>query len=135
MTIKAFLAQRNVAQYRLAKLAGLRNVTISDICSGKARIGKCSAETPYKIARVLGVGMEDLIAEQMESQSMGRSAFDVFKSNVCHPVKDQGGSGFYHSNLEKRHHSSICRSRMVCGMLISAGYGRLSVSRECAPAL
>lgn len=100
MKINAFLAQRNMTQYRLAKLAGLPNATISDICSGKAKIEKCSAETLYKIARVLGVSMEDLIIEQMESQSMHRSTFDVFKSNVCHQVKDQGDLDFIIQTLE-----------------------------------
>ena len=100
MTINTLLAQRNMTQYRLAKLAGLPHATISDICSGKAKIEKCSAETLYKIARVLGVNMEDLIIEQMESQSMHRSTFDVFKSNVCHQVKDQGDLGFIIQTLE-----------------------------------
>ena len=94
MTINTLLAQRNMTQYRLAKSAGLPYATVSDICSGKAKIEKCSAETLYRIARVLGVSMEDLIAEQMESQSMQRSTFDVFKSNVCHQVKDLGDLDF-----------------------------------------
>lgn len=100
MKINALLAQRNMTQYRLAKAAGLPNTTISDICSGKARIEKCSAETLYKIARVLGVSMEDLIVEQMEVRSQHRSTFDVFKSNICHQVRDQGDLDFIIQTLE-----------------------------------
>ena len=49
MTINAILAQKNMTKYRLAKEAGLPNATISDICSGKAKIEKCSADTLYKM--------------------------------------------------------------------------------------
>ena len=38
------------------------------------------------------------MAEQ--SQSMHRSTFDVFKSNVCHQVKDQGDLDFIIQTLE-----------------------------------
>ena len=100
MTINAILAQKNMTKYRLAKEAGLPNATISDICSGKAKIEKCSADTLYKIARVLEVSMEDLIRDRMESTALHRSTFDVFKSNVCHQVKDQGDLDFIINTLQ-----------------------------------
>ncbi len=94
MTINAMLEQQNMTKYRLAKESGLPHTTISDICSGKAQIEKCSAETIYRIAKVLHVSMEDLIRDQMEPEVEHRSSFDVFKSNVCHRVKDMGDLDF-----------------------------------------
>ena len=44
--------------YHLCKESGMPQATISDICSGKTSIEKCSAETIFRIARVLNVSME-----------------------------------------------------------------------------
>lgn len=100
MTISMMLQQRQMTQYRLAKESGIPHATISDICSGKASIEKCSAETLYKIAQVLHVSIEDLIRERMEKKPEQRSSFDVFKSNVCHRVKDMGEIDFIIDALE-----------------------------------
>lgn len=49
------------------------HATLSDICSGKTRLEKCSAETVYKLAKVLNVSMEllteDGIREAEREQS------------------------------------------------------------------
>lgn len=100
MTINAMLDQKNMTKYRLAKESGIPHATISDICSGKAQIEKCSAETLYRIAKVLSVSIEDLIRDRMEEPHEHRSTFDVFKSNVCHRVKDMGDIDFIISVLE-----------------------------------
>lgn len=100
MTINAMLDQKNMTKYRLAKESGIPHATISDICSGKAQIEKCSAETLYRIAKVLSVSIEDLIRDRMEKPQEHRSTFDVFKSNVCHRVKDMGDIDFIISVLE-----------------------------------
>lgn len=100
MTINAMLDQKNMTKYRLAKESGIPHATISDICSGKAQIEKCSAETLYRIAKVLSVSIEDLIRDRMEKPQEHRSTFDVFKSNVCHRVKDIGDIDFIIEVLE-----------------------------------
>lgn len=100
MTINAMLDQQNMTKYRLAKESGIPHATISDICSGKAQIEKCSVETLYKIAKVLSVSIEDLIRDRMEAPQEHRSTFDVFKSNVCHRVKDIGDIDFIIEVLE-----------------------------------
>lgn len=100
MTINAMLDRQSMTKYRLAKESGIPHATISDICSGKAQIEKCSAETLYKIARVLNVTIEDLIRDRMEEPQEHRSTFDVFKSNVCHRVKDVGDIEFIIEVLE-----------------------------------
>lgn len=96
MYINDLLKEKNMSKYRLAKESGIPQTTIMDICSGKARIEKCTADTIYKIAKVLEVSMESLIEENMNPSALEpkRTSFDVFKSNVCHYVKDKGDIDF-----------------------------------------
>lgn len=60
MILDTLLKKQNMTKYRLAVEAGIPHATLSDICSGKNRLEKCSAETICKIARTLGVSMEIL---------------------------------------------------------------------------
>ena len=75
---------------------GLTYTTINDICSGKARLEKCSAETVYKLAKVLQVPMEELLEPHIEQ----RCSFELFKSNVCHRLKELGDINFVIEVLE-----------------------------------
>lgn len=93
MFLNDVMKAKNYSQYRLAKESGIAQATISDICSRKARIEKCSADTLYKIAKTLDVSMESLIEPEMQVQEH-RSSFEVFKSNVCHLLKDKGDTDF-----------------------------------------
>lgn len=65
MDINKILKEKNITKYRLAKLSGISNSTISEICSGKISIEKCSGETLYKIAKVLDVPLERLIKDAL----------------------------------------------------------------------
>ena len=96
MNINTLLAQKKITKYRLAKLSGVPQTTVIDICSGKANIEKCSGATIYKLATALGVSMESLVADSMEY----RPAFETFKSNVCHSVKNKGDLDFLIETLE-----------------------------------
>lgn len=58
MIIEDLLANRDMTKYRLAVQAGIPHATLNDICSGKTKLEKCSAETVYKLAKALGVSME-----------------------------------------------------------------------------
>jgi len=96
MYLNDLLSERQMSKYRLAKESGVPKTTIADICSGRARIEKCSADTIYKIAKVLNVSMENLIEQELESyiSQPKRSSFEVFKSSICHFVKDKGDISF-----------------------------------------
>ena len=96
MSINAILGNMGITKLRLAKLSGVPQTTVTDICSGKAKIGNCSGETIYRLAKALGVSMESLVADSMEY----RPAFETFKSNVCHSVKDMGDLDFLIETLE-----------------------------------
>jgi transcriptional regulator with XRE-family HTH domain len=90
MQINELLTERGITRYRLSKESGVPHSTLKDICLGKAKIESCSGETLFRLARTLGVSMETLIADAVER----RPAFETFKSNVCHSVKDMGDIEF-----------------------------------------
>ena len=60
MIIEDLLAGRHLTRYRLAMQAGVPRTTLNDICSGKTKLEKCSAETVYKLAKALDVSMKML---------------------------------------------------------------------------
>jgi len=95
MLINALLEQKNMTKYKLAKNSGVPHTTVLDICSGKAELNKCNAETVYKLAKVLDVPMEDLIADNLEK----RPYFENFKSAICHRVKRIGDLSFIEETL------------------------------------
>jgi len=96
MNINSLLAKKGISIYRFAKMSGVPQTTVTDICSGRAKIENCSVETLYKLAKALDVSMESLVAHSMEY----RPAFETFKSNVCHAVKDMGDLDFLFDTLK-----------------------------------
>ena len=60
MIIEDLLKRRKMTKYRLAVDAGIPHATLSELCSGKTKLERCSAETVYKLAKALGVSMETL---------------------------------------------------------------------------
>ena len=101
MIIDDLLRERNMTKYRLAVAAGVPQATLNDICSGKTRLEKCSAETVYKLAKALGVSMELLTAsgirqtERERSYEYGLPAYlqhdlDAYKEGLKHksPLMD-----------------------------------------------
>ena len=68
MSINEILIQTGMTKYRLQKLSGVPHATLNDLCSGKTRIEKCSGETLYRLAKVLGVSMETLLEGTMEEK-------------------------------------------------------------------
>ena len=50
MRINEIINQKGMTKYSLSKTSGVPHATLNDICSGKTKIEKCSAETIYKIS-------------------------------------------------------------------------------------
>ena len=98
MTIQDALQEKKMSIYRLAKESGVPYATLNDICNGKTRLEKCSAETIYRLARALNVSMEELLAPCM----VKRPSFENFKSTVCHRVKEKGDIAFIIDTLENQ---------------------------------
>lgn len=96
MLINDIMMEKNITKYKLSKNSGVPYTTVNDICSGKAMLQKCSAETIYKIAKELKVSMDTLLEACFEN----RPNFELFKSNVCHRVKELGDIDFIIETLE-----------------------------------
>ncbi len=95
--INELMKDKKITQYRLSKESGVAYTTINDIYSGRAQLEKCSAETIYRISRVLGVPMEKLIEPCLDK----RFDFELFKSNTCHRLKERGDIEFVIELLEE----------------------------------
>lgn len=96
MTLREILKEKKMTVYRLSRESKVPYSTVNDICSGRAQLEKCSAETVYKIARALDVSMEELLAPCF----LKRSSFENFKSSVCHRVRELGDIDFIIQTLE-----------------------------------
>ena len=103
MIIDKLLEDARMSRYKLSKESGVPQATISDLCSGKTSITKCSAGTLYKIAKVLHVTVDSILeADECENaqDEEYRSSFETFKSNICHYVKNMGDMEFIIHVLE-----------------------------------
>lgn len=94
MTMNTMPNQQNTTKYRLAKKSDLPHVVIRGISSSKVQMEKRYAETPYRITKALDATATEIIRDPMEPVKEHRSSFDIFKSNVCHRVKDMGDLDF-----------------------------------------
>ena len=103
MIINNLLKEAQMSQYKLSKLSGVAQATISDICSGKTELQNCSAGTLYKIAKALHVTVDQLLEThelELHPDLEYRCSFETFKSNTCHHVKDMGDIDFVIETLE-----------------------------------
>ena len=96
MNINKIMQTKSLSKYRVSKSSGIPYMTLCDICSGKTSLQKCSADTVYKLAKELDVTMEQLLEPYMQP----RPAFDLFKSNVCHRLKELGDIDFLIDTIE-----------------------------------
>ncbi len=98
MKLCDLIQEKNLSIYRLSKNSGIPYATLNDIVNDKARLEKCKAETVYRLAKKeLDLSMEDLLAPYISK----RCDFELFKSNVCHSLKDLGDIDFIVETLEK----------------------------------
>ncbi|MDO5139469.1 MAG: helix-turn-helix transcriptional regulator, partial [Oscillospiraceae bacterium] len=95
MTIRELIKQKKISIYQLAKLSEIPYATLNDICNGKAKLEKCSAETVYKLSQALEVSMEELLAPCF----LKRSNFENYKSAICHRLKEMGDYDFIINTL------------------------------------
>lgn len=93
------MKEKNLTVYRLAKESSVPYATVNDLCKKKTRIEKSSAETVYRLAKALGVPMEELVAPAMAEEE--RPSFELFRSHICHMVKEQTDILFLIEVLQK----------------------------------
>lgn len=96
MELMSLLKEKRLSVYQCAKESHIPYTTLSDIVKRKTRIEKCTAETIYKLARTLHVTMEELLTEcsREEENAPNLRDFEIYKSNICHLVKDKGDMDF-----------------------------------------
>lgn len=95
--LERILKEKNMSIYQCSKLSGIPYTTLSEVVRRKTNIGKCTAEMVYKLAKLLGVTVEELLQDSIDV----RSDFEIFKSNICHLVKDKDEIDFIIEALQK----------------------------------
>ena len=108
MLINDQIQKKKITKYRLSKDSGVPQATINDICSGKTDLEKCAAGTLYRIAKTLEITVEDILESAKKDY---RSDFEVFKSNICHYVKDMGDLDFIVYVLENDEIRTLYRKK------------------------
>ena len=88
MMIRELMEKKGITTYRLSKNSGIPYTTVNDICNNKVSLAKCNSETVYRLSKALNISMEELL----EPFVISRPNFELFKSNVCHSLKELGGS-------------------------------------------
>lgn len=126
MLIETLLKKRNMTKYRLAVMSGVPHATLSDICSGKTRLEKCSAETVYKLAQALGVYMELL------TQSGIRQAELEHSYEYGLPEYLQHNLDVYKAGLESRSELMDCLWGELYGSINMAEISEGSITKEHA---
>lgn len=100
MKLQQLINEKNLSIYACSKQCGIPYTTLFEILNGKNKLGKCKAETVYKLAKFLNVPMETLLEDEPETENT-RADFETFKGNVCHLVKDKGDLEFIIETLQK----------------------------------
>ena len=78
------LNEKKMSVYQCSKISGIPYTTLLEVVNGKTDINKCSAETVYRLAKTLNIDMESLL------QRNDIDAFETFKSNIKHLLKEKG---------------------------------------------
>ena len=86
MIIEDLLEKQHMTKYKLAVQAGIPHATLSDICSGKTKLEKCSAETIYKLAKALKVPME-LLTGNLNGKNLMNTDFRNIYSMIWMNIK------------------------------------------------
>lgn len=97
MTVPELLESKNMTLYKLSKNSGIPYTTVNDIYHGRTSLDKCSAETVYKLSKELGLSMEELLEPYLRE----RIGFELYKSSVCHRLKELGDINFIIETLQK----------------------------------
>lgn len=66
MTFQELLDQKNITRYHLSKTSGVPKTTVTDICTGKSEIERCSAKTVHQLAVALKCTMENIMTLSSE---------------------------------------------------------------------
>ena len=60
------MKQKNLSRYELSKKSGIPYTTLTDLIQKRTRLEKSSAETVYKLSKVMGISMDELFMLSIE---------------------------------------------------------------------
>lgn len=61
MTINEMIKAKGMSRYSLSKKSGIPWATLSDICSGKTSLARCSTQTIQKLSAVFDMTIEEVL--------------------------------------------------------------------------
>lgn len=96
--LKSILKEKNMSVYRCCRLSGIPYMTLLDLVNGNTDISKCSSSTLYSLAKTLDISMEALYESCQKKPAID---FDVFRSTICHEVKNIGELQFILNKVEE----------------------------------
>lgn len=99
MFLEELLKSKKITKNTLSKNSGIPYLIINAICSGETYLPSCSAEVVYRLAESLSLSVEELLQPYLKQ----RCSFELFKSNVCHQVKNLGDIAFLEKMLVEDH--------------------------------
>lgn len=100
MSLAKILQTKQMSVLQCSKESNIPYTTLLDLVREKTRLQKSTAETVYKLAKALNMTVEELLENVMKSTDY-RCEFEIFKSNVCHQVKEKGDLDFIIQTLDK----------------------------------
>ena len=99
MRLSAILNEKKISTYQCSRQSNIPYTTLLELVKEKTSIEKCSAETIYRLAKALDMTMDELYTQLHSSEA--RAAFETFKSNVCHSLKEKGDLDFIIDTLRE----------------------------------
>lgn len=103
--LKLLLNLNDVSLYRLEKDSHLSHATLNDLYNEKTNVEKCSSVLLHDIATSLKMSMDHLysiLSYDDLSLISYNSSFDLFKSNVCHELKELDYKDFLKKHLNNK---------------------------------
>lgn len=100
--LRVLLSEKNISLYRLEKESHICHATLSDLYNERTDIEKCSSLLVYRIAKAMDISMDDLygfLSYQDLSLITYSDSFDLFKSNICHELKELQYKRFLQKHL------------------------------------
>jgi|LAHS01.1.fsa_nt_gb transcriptional regulator with XRE-family HTH domain len=110
MSFKSLVRSQKMSGYRLSKESGIPQTTVTDLLSHKASLLKCNAETLYKLSKVLGVSMEELLESELRKKSKADS-FEDFRKEECRHLKAKGDIPYLIELLESGRIQKLYKAR------------------------
>ena len=72
MKLKDYISERDINVASLSRESGVPYSTVSELVNGKKTLGRCSADTVYRLSKVLGTTVEDMLVSESGSPFQDR---------------------------------------------------------------